>query len=278
MGAIEGFDNMVNDALYGILYRDINLVRGLIDQRVSRMINGYFGVVINTGEDNYLRTADAMRGRAVGDRLAVHQPPAGARVGRARRADRARRRVRDRRPVHNGLLLRVGPGAADARAVPGLPGQVHAADAAHGRQPLPHARDRHAVQPRDDRHRAGHPDDRRADRGDLHAPRPRPRARPAERRLRVQRGRATSARRSSSSRAGSSRRAPSRCSAEPTSCSSGSPRRACSRRSSRRRFGDVSRSVDDGRGIEGIVQTADELLQPAARADGGGQLCVGRST
>jgi beta-lysine 5,6-aminomutase alpha subunit len=60
MGAIEGFDNMVNDALYGILYRDINPIRGLIDQRVSRMVNGYFGVVINTGEDNYLRTADAI--------------------------------------------------------------------------------------------------------------------------------------------------------------------------------------------------------------------------
>jgi beta-lysine 5,6-aminomutase alpha subunit len=60
MGAIEGFDNMVNDALYGILYRDINPIRGLIDQRVSRMVNGWFGVVINTGEDNYLRTADAM--------------------------------------------------------------------------------------------------------------------------------------------------------------------------------------------------------------------------
>jgi beta-lysine 5,6-aminomutase alpha subunit len=60
MGAWEGFDNMVNDALYGILYRDINIVRGLIDQRVSRMINGYFGVVINTGEDNYLRTAEAL--------------------------------------------------------------------------------------------------------------------------------------------------------------------------------------------------------------------------
>jgi beta-lysine 5,6-aminomutase alpha subunit len=60
MGAWEGFDNMVNDALYGILYRDINIVRGLIDQRVSRMVNGHFGVVINTGEDNYLRTADAI--------------------------------------------------------------------------------------------------------------------------------------------------------------------------------------------------------------------------
>ena len=85
MGAWEGFDNMVNDALYGILYRDINIVRGLIDQRVSRMINGWFGVTINTGEDNYLRTADGDRGGPLGDRLAVHQPPARARLGRARR-------------------------------------------------------------------------------------------------------------------------------------------------------------------------------------------------
>jgi beta-lysine 5,6-aminomutase alpha subunit len=60
MGAVEGLDNMVNDALYGILYRDINMVRTLIDQRLSRAINGFFGVVINTGEDNYLRTADAL--------------------------------------------------------------------------------------------------------------------------------------------------------------------------------------------------------------------------
>jgi beta-lysine 5,6-aminomutase alpha subunit len=60
LGAWEGFDNMVNDALYGILYRDINMLRTLIDQRVSRMINGYFGIVINTGEDNYLRTAEAL--------------------------------------------------------------------------------------------------------------------------------------------------------------------------------------------------------------------------
>ena len=59
IGVLEGLDNMVNDALYGILYRDINMERTLIDQNFSRRINGYFGVVINTGEDNYLRTADA---------------------------------------------------------------------------------------------------------------------------------------------------------------------------------------------------------------------------
>src|SRR6185437_5381307 len=48
--------------------------------------------------------------------------------GRAGRADRARRRVRDRRAGDQRPAVRVGAGPADARAVPGLPGQVHAAD------------------------------------------------------------------------------------------------------------------------------------------------------
>lgn len=60
MGALECLDNMVNDALYGILYRDINMERTLVDQAFSRAINGAAGIVINTGEDNYLRTADPM--------------------------------------------------------------------------------------------------------------------------------------------------------------------------------------------------------------------------
>ena len=60
MGALEGLDVMLNDALYGILFRDINMKRTLVDQYFSRVINGYAGVVINTGEDNYLTTADAV--------------------------------------------------------------------------------------------------------------------------------------------------------------------------------------------------------------------------
>ncbi|MCL2502579.1 MAG: lysine 5,6-aminomutase subunit alpha [Bacteroidales bacterium] len=59
MGALEGLDVMLNDALYGILFRDINPQRTLIDQYFSRVINGFAGVIINTGEDNYLTTADA---------------------------------------------------------------------------------------------------------------------------------------------------------------------------------------------------------------------------
>jgi beta-lysine 5,6-aminomutase alpha subunit len=59
MGAFERLDVMLNDALYGILFRDINMQRTLIDQSFSRMINAAAGIIINTGEDNYLTTSDA---------------------------------------------------------------------------------------------------------------------------------------------------------------------------------------------------------------------------
>lgn len=61
LGAFEGLDVMLNDALYGILFRDINMQRTLIDQYFSRIINGFAGVIINTGEDNYLTTSDAFQ-------------------------------------------------------------------------------------------------------------------------------------------------------------------------------------------------------------------------
>ncbi|OPJ55544.1 lysine 5,6-aminomutase subunit alpha [Alkalithermobacter paradoxus] len=60
MGALERLDVMLNDALYGILFRDINMKRTMVDQYFSRIINGFAGVIINTGEDNYLTTADAI--------------------------------------------------------------------------------------------------------------------------------------------------------------------------------------------------------------------------
>lgn len=60
MGALERLDMMLNDALYGILFRDINMQRTMIDQYFSRVINGYAGIIINTGEDNYLTTDDAV--------------------------------------------------------------------------------------------------------------------------------------------------------------------------------------------------------------------------
>lgn len=59
MGAIERLDVMLNDALYGILFRDINMQRTIVDQYFSRIIIGYCGIIFNSGEDNYLTTDDA---------------------------------------------------------------------------------------------------------------------------------------------------------------------------------------------------------------------------
>ena len=59
LGALERLDVMLNDALYGILFRDINMQRTLVDQYFSRVIIGYAGIIFNSGEDNYLTTADA---------------------------------------------------------------------------------------------------------------------------------------------------------------------------------------------------------------------------
>ncbi|MBV8244523.1 MAG: lysine 5,6-aminomutase subunit alpha [Candidatus Eremiobacteraeota bacterium] len=60
MAAIERLDMLLNDSMYGILFRDINMKRTFIDQHFSRMLNSYSGIIINTGEDNYLTTADAV--------------------------------------------------------------------------------------------------------------------------------------------------------------------------------------------------------------------------
>ena len=60
MGALERLDVMLNDAIYGILFRDINMQRTIVDQFFSRVIIGYCGIIFNSGEDNYLTTDDAI--------------------------------------------------------------------------------------------------------------------------------------------------------------------------------------------------------------------------
>jgi beta-lysine 5,6-aminomutase alpha subunit len=60
MAAVERLDMLLNDSMYGILFRDINMRRTFVDQYFSRRIIARAGVIINTGEDNYLTTADAV--------------------------------------------------------------------------------------------------------------------------------------------------------------------------------------------------------------------------
>ncbi len=57
--AWERLDMLLNDAMYGILFRDINMKRTLCDQHFSRRICALADITINTGEDNYITTADA---------------------------------------------------------------------------------------------------------------------------------------------------------------------------------------------------------------------------
>ncbi len=59
MGALERLDMMLNDSMYGIIFRNINMERTFVDQYLSRLITARAGIIINTGEDNYLTTADA---------------------------------------------------------------------------------------------------------------------------------------------------------------------------------------------------------------------------
>jgi beta-lysine 5,6-aminomutase alpha subunit len=60
LAGLERLDMMLNDCMYGIVFRDINPRRTFIDQRFSRQIHARAGITINTGEDNYLTTADAV--------------------------------------------------------------------------------------------------------------------------------------------------------------------------------------------------------------------------
>jgi len=60
MAALERLDMLLNDSMYGILFRDINMKRTFVDQHFSRMLNARSGIIINTGEDNYLTTSDAV--------------------------------------------------------------------------------------------------------------------------------------------------------------------------------------------------------------------------
>jgi beta-lysine 5,6-aminomutase alpha subunit len=62
LAGLERLDMMLNDSMYGILFRDINPVRTFVDQRFSRQVHARAGIIINTGEDNYLTTADAVEG------------------------------------------------------------------------------------------------------------------------------------------------------------------------------------------------------------------------
>lgn len=70
LAALEGLDFLLNDAMYGILFRDINPLRTLVDQHFSRLICSVSGIWIMTGEDNYMKTTDV---KESGDQVLASQ-------------------------------------------------------------------------------------------------------------------------------------------------------------------------------------------------------------
>src|SRR4029434_3314568 len=60
LAGLQRLDMMLNDSMYGILFRDINPIRTFVDHGFSRQVHALAGIIINPGEDNYLPTADAV--------------------------------------------------------------------------------------------------------------------------------------------------------------------------------------------------------------------------
>ena len=189
LAGLERLDMMLNDSMYGILFRDINPIRTFVDQRFSRQVHARAGIIINTGEDNYLTTADAVdEAHTVTVSQLLNEyfaKEAGLEdwqlgLGHAFEINPDAARL---------VPARAGARAAGPRAVPGRAAEVDAADQAHDRRRVPRLPARRLLQPGRRADRPGHPAGRHDDRGGGHAVPVRPRPRPAERPLRAGRGR-----------------------------------------------------------------------------------------
>ena len=58
LGAVEGVDMLAGDAMYGILFRDINMKRSFVDQYVARLLAGRAGIMVTTEEDYFYTVLD----------------------------------------------------------------------------------------------------------------------------------------------------------------------------------------------------------------------------
>ncbi len=140
---------MLNDSMYGILFRDINPIRTFVDQRFSRQVHARAGIIINTGEDNYLTTADAVEAAhtvTVSQLLNEYFAKEAGLAGLAARPRATPSRSTPSCPDSFRLELAHALLARDA--VPGRAAEVDAADQAHDRRRLPRLPARRVLQPR----------------------------------------------------------------------------------------------------------------------------------
>ena len=235
LAGLERLDMMLNDSMYGILFRDINPIRTFVDQRFSRQVHARAGIIINTGEDNYLTTADAVE--------AAHTVTTSQLLNEYF----AKEAGLEDWQLGLGHAFEIDPDIPDSF-------RLELAHAMLARDLFPDAPLKWMPPTRHmtgdvfrgylldgffnlvgSPHRPGHPAGRDDDRGRGHAVAVRPRPGAAERALRDERRRAGSTRTSVPRPTASSPTGPVRCSPRPSTCSSRSRpspgTRRCSRRS-----------------------------------------------
>ena len=185
MGALERLDMMLNDSMYGIIFRNINMQRTFVDQYLSRLINARAGIIINTGEDNYLTTADAFeKGYTVvssdfiNEAFALRANLEPWQIGLGHAFE-----INPQTPDQ--VVYQIADAQLDPSAVPRLPAQVHAAHQVHAGRHLPGPHHRRHVQLHRHLHRPGDHAARHAHRGAAHAAAPGPLPEHQERQVRV---------------------------------------------------------------------------------------------
>ena len=273
LAGLERLDMMLNDSMYGILFRDINPIRTFVDQRFSRQVHARAGIIINTGEDNYLTTADAVE--------AAHTVT----VSQLLNEYFAKEAGLEDWQLGLGHAFEINPEVPDSF-------RMELAHALLARELFPKAPlkwmppTRHMtgdvfrgylldaffnLAGRDDR--PGHPAGRHDDRGGRHAVALRPRPGAAERPLRHGRRRQPARGLRARARTASSSSAPTRCSPRASTCWSGSW--PTSRKTglldaiADGTFGLMKRPADAGRGLDGVAEQGARLLQPRDRDPGG---------
>ena len=181
---------MLNDCMYGIIFRDINPRRTFIDQRFSRQIHARAGIVINTGEDNYLTTADAVDAAHTVVVSQLMNEFFGKEAGLADGQLGLGHAFEINPDVPDSFVLELAHAQLIRELFPRRPAEVHAADQAHDRQRVRRLPAGRVLQPGRGDDRPVDPADRHDDRGHPHPVPGRPGPGPGERPLRARRRRA----------------------------------------------------------------------------------------
>ena len=183
LAGLERLDMMLNDSMYGILFRDINPIRTFVDQRFSRQVHARAGIIINTGEDNYLTTADGVEAAHTVTVSQLLNEYFGKEAGLDDWQLGLGHAFEINPTVPESFRTGTGARLAGSRTLPRRAVEVDAAHQTHDRRRVRRLLAERVLQPGRLNDRAGHPARRHADRGGTHPLALGPRPRAAERSL-----------------------------------------------------------------------------------------------